>query len=81
MHVDPNSPLYDDFRDYQRRLQKRLRELRAEYGLTQMDLAESGVSFRHYMRMEQDPTAIISIWQLYKIAEYYEMSVSDLIEV
>lgn len=79
-HVDPESPHYDEFRQYQAKLQQRLRDLRRQHGLTQLDLAECGISPRHYTRLEQDPTRIISIWQLYKIAAYYKIPLSELLQ-
>ena len=81
MHIDPDSPHYDDFRDFQSKLKTHLRELRKENGYTQRDLIESGVSKRNYERMEQEADSLVSLWQLYKIAKFYDCTISELLDI
>ena len=39
------------------------------------------LSLRQYQRMEQDPTAIVSLWQIYKIAKAYGLTINELLDV
>lgn len=81
MHIDPESPYYNDFRQFQKELQGQLRKIRNDHGHTQQDMANTGMSQRHYERMEQDETAIISLWQIYRLAKFYGVSAAELIDV
>ena len=47
----------------------------------QEDMADYELSVRQYQRMEQDPTAISSLWQLFKIAKAHNLNVSQLLEI
>ena len=81
MNVDPQSPYYDEFRQFQKKMQNKLRNLREVNQLTQQDLAEAGISQRHYERMEQKPEAITTLWQMFQIAKFYDVPISSLLDV
>jgi len=81
MRISEDSPIYNEFCEFQKKLQVRLRDLRKERGLTQLDMEDCGISSRHYERLEQDFTAITSVMQLYRIAAFYEMPLIELLDV
>ena len=54
---------------------------REEHGYTQEDMTEFGLSLRQYQRMEHDATAIVSLWQVYKIAKAYGLSIHELLDI
>lgn len=54
--------------------------LRKEHGYTQEDMVDFELSLRQYQRIEQDPTAIVSLWQVYKIAKVYGLTIHDLLD-
>ena len=81
MHVDPTSPDYKNLREFQSKLRDRLKGLRKANDYTQLDMAECGISTRHYERLEQNPTAIISLWQLFRLASFYNMPIDDLLNI
>lgn len=76
---NPKSAYYKDFSKLQTRLCNRVAELRAEKGYSQEDMTEFELSLRQYQRMEQDPTAIVSLWQVYKIAKAFDVEIEDLL--
>ena len=39
------------------------------------------LSVRQYQRMEQDHTAISSLWQLFKIAKAHNLDINQLLEI
>ena len=42
-------------------------------------MAEYELSVRQYQRMETDPTAIVSLWQLFKIAKAHNLKIDELL--
>lgn len=78
---DPKSAYYKEFRRFQQKLCNRIKELRDEHGYTQEDMTEFELSLRQYQRMEQDPTSIASLWQVYKLAKAFGLSVDELLDV
>lgn len=78
---NPKSAYYKEFRRFQLRLQKRIRALRKQKAYSQGDMTKFELSMRQYQRMEQDPTAIVSLWQLYKIAKALDLSIDELLDV
>lgn len=78
---DPKSTYYKDFQRFQQKLCKKLKELREQHGYTQEDMTEFELSLRQYQRMEQDPTAIASLWQVYKLAKAFNLSIDELLRV
>ena len=76
-----DSIYYDEFLQFQEKLQKRIVALRNERDLVQEDMAEYELSVRQYQRMEQDPTAIVSLWQLFKIAKAHNLSIDELLDL
>jgi predicted sulfurtransferase len=76
-----DSIYYDDFLQFQEKLQKRIVSLRNKRNLVQEDMAEYELSVRQYQRMEQDPTAIVSLWQLFKIAKAHNLDIDELLRL
>ena len=76
-----DSIYYDEFLRFQEKLQKRIVSLRNKRDLVQEDMAEYELSVRQYQRMEQDPTAIVSLWQLYKIAKAHNLEIDELLRL
>lgn len=74
-----DSIYYHEFLQLQEKLQKRIVALRNEKNLVQEDMAEYELSVRQYQRMETDPTAIVSLWQLFKIAKAHNLKVDELL--
>ena len=70
-----DSVYYDDFLQLQEKLQKRIVSLRKNGHLVQEDMADYELSLRQYQRMEQDPKAIVSLWQLFKIAKAHGLDI------
>jgi DNA-binding XRE family transcriptional regulator len=77
---DPKSPHYKSYCRFQEKLRQKIIALREEHGYTQEDMTDFGLSLRQYQRMEQDPTAIVSLWQVYKLAKAYGLTIQDLLE-
>lgn len=67
------------FKEFQEALRDRLKALRLENGHTQLDMAESGMSTRQYERFEQNSESINSLKQLYRLAQFYGLSVTELL--
>jgi transcriptional regulator with XRE-family HTH domain len=78
---DPTSSYYKDYCQFQEKLRKKILALREEHGYTQEEMTDFELSLRQYQRMEQNPTAIVSLWQVYKIAKAYGLSINDLLDV
>ncbi|EGG92812.1 hypothetical protein IMCC1989_2681 [gamma proteobacterium IMCC1989] len=38
------------------------------------------LSLRQYQRMEQDPASITSLWQVYKLAQAFGITVDELLD-
>jgi hypothetical protein len=74
-----DSIYYDEFLQFQEKLQERIVTLRNKRNLVQEDMAEYELSVRQYQRMEQDPTAIVSLWQLFKIAKAHNLDIDELL--
>jgi hypothetical protein len=74
-----DSIYYDEFLRFQEKLQKRIVALRNKRNLVQEDMADYELSVRQYQRMEQDPTAIVSLWQLFKIAKAHNLNIDELL--
>jgi len=55
--------------------------LREESRYTQEDMADFELSLRQYQRMEQDPSAIVSLWQVFKIAKAHGLTINDLLDI
>ena len=49
--------------------------------LVQEDMADYELSIRQYQRMEQDPTAIVSLWQVFKLAKAHNLEVHELLDL
>ena len=77
---DPKSTYFKDFERLQAKLCKRIKALREEHGYTQEDMTDFELSLRQYQRMEQDPTAIVSLWQMYKVAAAFNMTLDELLD-
>jgi len=78
---DPDSIYYDEFIELQKKLRDKIVKLRKSRQLVQEDMANYELSVRQYQRMEQDPTAISSLWQLFKIAKAHNLDVNQLLEI
>ncbi|MDC3261832.1 hypothetical protein OAU76_01545, partial [bacterium] len=62
---NPDSIYYDEFMQLQNKLRDKISRLRKSRDLVQEDMADYELSVRQYQRMEQDPTAIVSLWQVF----------------
>ena len=49
--------------------------------LVQEDMSNYELSVRQYQCMEQDPTAISSLWQLFKIAKAHNLKINELLDL
>lgn len=78
---NPDSIYYDEFIELQQKLRDKIVMLRKSRRLVQEDMANYELSVRQYQRMEQDPTAISSLWQLFKIAKAHNLDVNKLLEI
>ena len=74
-----DSIYYDEFLQLQEKLQKRIVSLRKNGHLVQEDMADYELSLRQYQRMEQDPQAIVSLWQLFKIAKAHGLDIDEIL--
>jgi len=73
-----DSAYYDEFLQLQEKLQKRIVTLRNNKNMVQEDMADYELSLRQYQRMEQNPQAIVSLWQLFKIPKAHGLDVDAL---
>ena len=78
---NPDSIYYDEFMQLQRKLRARIVSLRKNRSLVQEDMADYELSVRQYQRMEQDPTAIVSLWQIFKLAKAHNLEVHELLDL
>ena len=78
---NPDSIYYDEFMQLQRKLRARIVSLRKNRNLVQEDMADYELSVRQYQRMEQDPTAIVSLWQIFKLAKAHNLDVHELLDL
>jgi hypothetical protein len=78
---NPDSIYYDEFIELQQKLRGKIVLLRKNRKLVQEDMADYELSVRQYQRMEQDPTAIGSLWQLFKIAKAHNLDINQLLEI
>ena len=78
---NPDSIYYDEFMQLQRKLRARMVSLRKNRNLVQEDMADYELSVRQYQRMEQDPTAIVSLWQIFKLAKAHNLEVHELLDL
>ena len=72
---------YDEFMQLQQKLRARIVSLRKNRNLVQEDMADYELSVRQYQRMEQDPTAIVSLWQIFKQAKAHNLDVHELLDL
>ena len=78
---NPDSIYYDDFIHLQEKLCAKIIALRRGRKLVQEDMADYELSVRQYQRMEQDYRAIVSLWQVFKIAKGHDMEINQLLDV
>ena len=78
---DPSSAYYKEFVRFQEKLRQKILALREEHGYTQEDMTGFELSLRQYQRMEQDATAISSLWQTYKLAKAFGLRIDELLDV
>ncbi|MDB2594156.1 hypothetical protein N9X86_02195 [Porticoccaceae bacterium] len=78
---NPDSIYYDEFIQLQKKLRDRILLLRKSRDMVQEDMADYELSVRQYQRMEQDPTAIVSLWQLFKLAKAHDLDIYELLDL
>jgi hypothetical protein len=78
---NPDSIYYDEFMQLQNKLRDKTIRLRKSRDLVQEDMADYELSVRQYQRMEQDPTAIVSLWQVFKIAKAHNLDIHELLDL
>jgi hypothetical protein len=78
---NPDSIYYQEFTQLQNKLRDRVLALRKSRGLVQEDMAEYELSVRQYQRMEQDPAAIVSLWQVFKLAKAHDLDIHELLDL
>lgn len=78
---NPDSIYYDEFIQLQQKLRDRILALRKDRNMVQEDIADYELSVRQYQRMEQDPTAIVSLWQIFKLAKAHDLDVHELLDL
>ena len=78
---NPDSIYYQEFIQLQEKLRERILSLRKSRNLVQEDMADYELSVRQYQRMEQDPTAIVSLWQLFKLAKAQDLDIHELLDL
>ena len=78
---NPDSIYYAEFIQLQQKLRDRILALRKDRNMVQEDMADYELSVRQYQRMEQDPTAIVSLWQLFKLAKAHDLDIHDLLDL
>jgi len=78
---NPDSIYYDEFIQLQEKLRDKLLSLRKARNMVQEDMADYELSVRQYQRMEQDPTAIVSLWQLFKLAKAHNLDIHELLDL
>jgi hypothetical protein len=78
---NPDSIYYDEFIQLQKKLRDRILLLRKSRDMVQEDMADYELSVRQYQRMEKDPTAIVSLWQLFKLAKAHDLDIHELLDL
>ena len=78
---NPDSVYYHEFMQLQSKLCARIVSLRKNRNLVQEDMADYELSIRQYQRMEQDPTAIVSLWQVFKLVKAHNLEVHELLDL
>ena len=78
---NPDSVYYHEFMQLQRKLRARIVALRKSRNLVQEDMADYELSVRQYQRMEQGPTAIVSLWQIFKLAKAHNLDIHQLLDL
>mgnify|MGYP002628076595 FL=1 len=78
---NPDSIYYDEFIQLQKKLRDRILLLLKSRDMVQEDMADYELSVRQYQRMEQDPTAIVSLWQLFKLAKAHDLDIHELLDL
>ena len=78
---NPDSIYYDEFMQLQKKLRDKIIRLRKSRDLVQEDMADYELSVRQYQRMEQVPTAIVSLWQVFKIAKAHNLDIHELLDL
>ena len=78
---NPDSIYYYDFIQLQEKLCAKIIALRRGRKLVQEDMADYELSVRQYQRMEQEPSSIVSLWQIFKLAKAYDLDVCDLLDL
>lgn len=76
-----DSAYYNEFVELQENLCKKIVNLRKSRKLVQEDMADYELSVRQYQRMEQDPTAIVRLWQVFKIAKAHNLDLKQLFDL
>ena len=76
-----DSAYYSEFIELQVNLCKIIVDLRKSRKLVQEDMADYELSVRQYQRMEEDPTAIVSLWQVFKIAKAHNLDLKQLFDL
>ncbi len=79
----PNSDsiYHDEFLQLQEKLCEKIITLRKSRDMVQEDMADYELSVRQYQRMEQDSTAIVSLWQVFKIAKAHNLDLYQLFDL
>ena len=78
---NPDSIYYEEFIELQKKLRDKIFLLRKNRDFVQEDMADYELSIRQYQRMEQDPTAIVSLWQVFKLAKAHNLEVHELLDL
>lgn len=78
---NPDSIYYDEFIELQQNLCTKIEGLRKSRELVQEDMADYELSVRQYQRMEQDPTKIVSLWQVFKLAKAHNLNIHELLDL
>ena len=78
---NPDSIYFDEFMQLQQKLRDKIVALRKSRKLVQEDTADYELSVRQYQRMEQDPTAIVSLWQIFKLAKAHNLNIHELLDL
>ena len=76
-----DSAYYSEFIELQENLCKKIVNLRKSRKLVQEDMADYELSVRQYQRVEQDPRAIVSLWQVFKIAKAHNLDLQQLFDL
>lgn len=76
-----DSIYYHEFANLQTNLRNKIMVLRKSKGLVQEDMASYELSVRQYQRMERDPSAISSLWQLFKITKAHSIDIKELLDI